>query len=151
MPGLTIDALYAGYFAILANICMKMARERGEAEELAQEAFLKALSDPVFPELSDAQQRAWLNRTARRLFIDRARRCAHAPQPEAPLFDEPDLTALQVAEALSQLSPEQHELVALRYFAGYSSKELGEHFGLSPATVRTRLRAAAKILKKHYL
>lgn len=148
---MTIDALYASYFSILSGSCMKMTRERGEAEELAQEAFLKALADPVFPELADAQQRAWLSRTARRLFIDRARRRAHMPQPEPRLTEEPDLTALQVTEALSQLSPEQRELVALRYFAGYSSQELGEHFGLSPATVRTRLRAAAKILKKHYL
>ena len=135
-----IAELYARYFEILCSSCTKMTREPEEAEELVQEAFLKALTDKNFQTLAPPQQRAWLLRTARRLFIDKARRRAREPLQEKPPENEPDLFALPVAENLSRL----------RYFAGYSSFELGQHLGLSPATVRTRLRAAAKILREYY-
>lgn len=141
--------LYARYFTQLCSYCMQMAHERTEAEELAQEAFLRAMTDGAFPALAAPQQRAWLLRTARRLFIDQARRRTREPPPEQP-YENPDLSALPVMENLSRLSPQQRQLVSLRYFAGYSSTELGKHFGLSPATVRTRLRAAAKILREYY-
>ena len=145
-----IAELYARYFEILCSSCTKMTREPEEAEELVQEAFLKALTDKNFQTLAPPQQRAWLLRTARRLFIDKARRRAREPLQEKPPENEPDLFALPVAENLSRLSPELQQLVTLRYFVGYSSFELGQHLGLSPATVRTRLRAAAKILREYY-
>ena len=142
--------LYARYFDMLCGSCARLTHEPGEAEELAQEAFLKALTDENFKALAPPQQRAWLMRTARRLFIDKVRRRARAPLQEGAGENEPDLSALPVAENLSRLSPELQQLVTLRYFAGYSSAELGRHLGLPPATVRTRLRTAAKILREYY-
>ncbi|MGH2502499.1 MAG: sigma factor-like helix-turn-helix DNA-binding protein, partial [Ktedonobacterales bacterium] len=39
-------------------------------------------------------------------------------------------------------------LIALRYFAGLDSSEIGAMLGVPPATIRTRLRRALSLLRR---
>lgn len=55
---------------------------------------------------------------------------------------------LDLRHALAALEPESQQLIALRYFAGLDSTELGAMLGLPPATVRTRLRRALLLLRQ---
>ena len=54
-------------------------------------------------------------------------------------------------QCLDVLDPDARRLVVLRYFVGWNSTQLAQQLGIPAATVRTRLRAAAKKLKQAYL
>lgn len=54
---------------------------------------------------------------------------------------------LDLQQALRGLPEEPRLIVALRYFAGMDATEIGAALGITPATVRTRLRRALTILR----
>jgi RNA polymerase sigma-70 factor, ECF subfamily len=134
-----------------------------DAEDVAQEALTSAwrrradLRDP------DAV-RAWLLRITvntchkwRRARNNPAGRYA-LPLAEEPLLPEGLYTSdpgasdhairLDLRQAISGLEPEHQQLIALRYFAGLDSAEIGAMLGAPPATVRTRLRRALTLLRQ---
>ena len=101
-------------------------------------------------ELSLGQQRAWLYKTARNLYIDRVRKLGREVCVEQEDLDrdmrEDDLSALAVRQLVDRLPEEERALFSLRYFAGYNATELGDMFDLSPSTVRSRLASARRRL-----
>ncbi len=58
---------------------------------------------------------------------------AAAPDPASHAGD------IDLRNALARLSPEDRALVALRYVAGFDSKELAQALGMSPSGTRARL------------
>lgn len=131
--------------------CERLTGQRASAEDIAQEAFLRAMMNysTVAP-LDERGRWAWLRKTARNLFIDLCRRDrrSDAEVPETPI--EEDFTRAEVWRAIGELRDGERELFYLRYFAGFNSTELGKMFNLSPSTVRARLRSARETLKKNY-
>ncbi len=51
-------------------------------------------------------------------------------------------------QLIARLPNTERSLFTMRYFEGYNSKELGELFALSPATVRSRLASARRRLRE---
>lgn len=83
-----ITELYPVYRAELLKYCRSICGNAGDAEDLLQETFTRALSSlDLLEELGEKERRAWLYRVARNLFYDSCRRKAvrqrHLPQPEA--------------------------------------------------------------------
>jgi RNA polymerase sigma-70 factor (ECF subfamily) len=64
-------------------------------------------------------------------------RVDHAPP--AGVDDAGEIDHVDLANALSRLTPDERALVALRYAAELDSSELGSLLGLSPSGVRSRL------------
>jgi len=144
---------YNGGYDSLLRYCQAMTEDWAAAEDLVQEAFLRALERlDELEELSPGQRRAWLRRTARNLFIDRCRKLSReSPHGEAGLEllpDEADFTGAEVAELVGGLPEEERALFTLRYFQGYNATELGEMFSLPPGTVRSKLSAARARIRK---
>jgi RNA polymerase sigma-70 factor (ECF subfamily) len=54
---------------------------------------------------------------------------------------------LDLSQALARLDDENHRLIALRYFAGLDSNEIGALLEIPAATARTRLRRALTLLR----
>lgn len=116
-----------------------------------QETFIKALENAhILNELTEGQCRSWLYKTAKNIFIDKIRRMARAPEPEASLTSEDDLSEVLVKQLCNQLPSEERTLFWMRYIEGYSSTELGKIFDLPPPTVRSRLSIARKKMLKIY-
>ena len=144
--------LYTDLFQPLTRYALKFAGDQTAAEDLAQEAFCRAYQRlEEFSSLSTPQQQAWLFRTTRNCFFDQVRRQARQPEPEEEPVSEDDLSAVTVRQCLDVLDPDARRLVVLRYFVGWNSTQLAQQLGIPAATVRTRLRAAAKKLKQAYL
>lgn len=147
------EELYDQCYDRLLRYCLGLAGEPATAEDLAQEAFLRALEHwEDVQALGTAQRRSWLYKTARNLYIDLLRkRSREDPGGEEALegqsFEE-DFTALAVRQLVNRLPPEEKALFELRYFQGYHSTELGELFDLPPPTVRARLSAARRRLAR---
>ena len=146
-----ITELYAVYRAELLKYCCMICGNAGDAEDLLQETFMKALSNlDLLEELSDKERRAWLYKVARNLFYDACRRRAVEINNRTPAEEETDggFSEVETAAILSSLPPELSQLFIKRYFVGYNSKELAEEYGLSPSGVRAALSRARKLLRE---
>ena len=70
-----IGELYLTYRPELLKYCCMICGNVGDAEDLLQETFLRALSNlDLLEELGDRQRRAWLYKVARNLFYDACRK-----------------------------------------------------------------------------
>ena len=147
-----IDELYGALYKELIKWCVSMTGSRTLAEDLVQEAFLRALINAELLEMLDqSRRRAWMYRTVKNLYIDRKRREAFETMVEQmPEEGVEDTEYAQVddAQLLAVLTPEERMLFTLRYLEGYNSAELGKIFGLPSGTVRSRLSEARGRLRQ---
>ena len=149
-----MNELYAQHFAELARFCTVLYRDAEKGADLAQETFLRALEHgEQLASLLPQEQRAWLYRTAKNLFLDETRRNARFLKRQELLYEgegeeESGYAQAEVNLLLLRLPPEMQTLFRLRYLEGYSAKELGELFNMPAATVRTRLSRARQLLEK---
>jgi RNA polymerase sigma-70 factor (ECF subfamily) len=151
--------LYDRHSRLLFGLILRILRDRGEAEESLQEAFVRVWTRA---ETYDAQMGGplpWIVRVARNGAIDRlrARRvraasdspapggrdleavpASNIQSPEAVVFDAERRRAL--TDALAGLPAEQRQLIEAAYFEGYTHSELAQRFGLPLGTVKTRIR-----------
>lgn len=147
-----IGTLYASYFQEITRFLLSLTRNQAEAEDLAQDTFMRAMRyADLFLDMSQAQCRGWLYRTARNLFIDHARRSKR----ESPLSPEEeggydDTSQVYVAQMLSFLPVEDRAMFTLRYFEGHNASELAELFGIPASTIRSRLMKSRSILQEQY-
>jgi len=149
-----IEELYTAFYGRLLRYCVAAAQgDRHTGEDLAQETFLRALTHIGEVEgLSQAQQFAWLKRTARNLYIDRMRKLSRESSIERvdlerDAFGE-DYSAVAVSQLVGRLPEEERAIFILRHFEGCNASEIGEIFSLPPSTVRSRLTSARRRLKK---
>ncbi len=60
---------------------------------------------------------------------------------------EPSISRLELSEALSRLPDDLQKIISLKYFAGYSTKEIAEMLDIPIGTVGTRVRRALDLLR----
>lgn len=131
-------------------LCL-VTRNRFEAEELAQDAFLSVYEhwDRV-AEMDDPT--GYLYRTAMNAFRSWHRRSALAAKRALGLTRADDAIS-QIEEqdvvirALASLTARQRAAVVLIDFMGYSSEEAGRMLGIRASTVRTHAERAHRDLK----
>lgn len=147
------EDLYTAFYPQLLAYCQAMTKNRYAAEDLVQEAYLRAMThwEEVEP-LSGSRCRAWLYKTARNLYIDQLRKLSREKPEEEELLAlasfEEDLTQAAVLQLIARLPDEERTLFTMRYFEGYNARELGELFALPAATVRSRLASARGRLRR---
>jgi RNA polymerase sigma factor (sigma-70 family) len=131
-------------------LCL-VTRNRFEAEELTQDAFLSLyerwdrvgrMEDPT----------GYLYRTAMNAFRSWRRRSTLAARRVIGLIRSDDSIAWvdeqdAVVRALAPLSPRQRAAVVLIDLLGYTSEETSRILGISPSTVRTYVERAHRELR----
>lgn len=147
-----IEQLYETYYQELVNWCGTMTQDRMSAEEFVQEAFLRALLHmELLEHLKPEQQRAWLYRTVKNLYIDRIRHVSYEMVTDTISENRQspeDYSLTEWYQILESLPGEEGVLFAMRYLEGYNSGELGKLFGMPPGTVRARLASARKHVRE---
>lgn len=137
--------LYAHHYDGALLYALSLCRDLRLAEDLVQEAFLRAYQDlpdeiPSF--------RYWLMRVLRNLLIDYHRRQkflsgGEVPEqaddgtPERTLLQREDVLALY--RAMAKLTEPDREILSLFYFAGLPVTELAQLLRLTPGAVKMRL------------
>jgi RNA polymerase sigma-70 factor, ECF subfamily len=128
-----------------------------DAEDLTQLVFVKALEALPRFAARGIPFGGWLFRLARNTVIDHIRtrrehseleaasnRATEDVGPEAVAVIRDDLAA--VARALEDLTEDQREVIALRFFAGLSAREAAEAMGRQEGTIRgLQFRAIAAL------
>lgn len=146
--------LYERHYEELMRYCLQLCRSREAALDLVQETFLKALErEEAMDAYAPEQQRAWLYKAAKNLFLDDVRRSALLQRKQRLLLDEEEreedgFSRAETELLLLRLPQEDRALFRLRYLEGYSAVELSEMFDMPSATVRTKLLRARQLLKK---
>jgi RNA polymerase sigma-70 factor (ECF subfamily) len=138
----------AGLFSALCLV----TRNRHEAEELAQDAFVRVLErwDRVG---MMADPRGYLYRTAMNAFRNRYRRAVLAARRALRVTPPDDAIAMVDARdaavrALAPLSPRQRAATVLVDLLGYTSEEAAGMLGIRASTVRMHTSRAHAALKE---
>jgi len=159
--------LYDRHSRLLFGLILRIVRDRGEAEDLLQEAFVRVWTRAETYDAQVGGPLPWIVRVARNCAIDRlrARRtCATVDAPAidvaaieaAPVMDiqTPETTVLMserrqtLTDALVDLPTDQRQLIEAAFFEGYTHSELAHRFRLPLGTVKTRIRAGMIAMRK---
>jgi RNA polymerase sigma-70 factor (ECF subfamily) len=154
-----LATLYDEYFDKIARYIFVRLGDRAEAENLAGEAFLKALESLDSYKEKGLPMHAWLFKIAHNLVVDYIRRAVKrktVPIDTVEVIAESDPQALAetnvqlawLAGALGQLNPAQRQVIELRFFGGLTSEEAGRILNKSSGAVREMQSAAIKHLRK---
>jgi RNA polymerase sigma-70 factor (ECF subfamily) len=144
------DSLYRhAYFRV---------HDRGKAEELMQEAFMRAWEYSGSHGLPQ-NLRAFLYRVLNNLIIDDFRKKKPASLDELseagfePAEESADVDIVEVAiirEMLGELPDHHREVVVMRFIDGFTPSEIAEVTGERENTVSVRIHRALLKLKKAY-
>jgi RNA polymerase sigma-70 factor (ECF subfamily) len=148
-----VDAIYR-YLQVRAGT--------DEAADLTQQVFLKAFAALPKYKARGLPFSAWLFRIARNLAADRHRSRFRTPEELLPGVAQPgsaanpEETALRtemyerLRSLLVELDLEKRELLALRFAAGLSSRQIAGVTGRSEAAVKKQLTRILRTLKEKY-
>ena len=147
-----LERLYGKYHQRLTLYALSLCRDPYLAEDLVQEAFLKAyLALPG--ETSSVFY--WLMRVLRNLLIDHQRRQRFlSPEEPESIAEGAEDTVLRREEirllyrAISALEAHDREILALFYFAQMPLGQIAELLGLSEGAAKVRLHRARQRLKR---
>ena len=153
------EVLVHRYFPGVYAVAYAQTRNHADAEDIAQEAFLKAFI--ALDTLRNRQRfEGWVVTIARnmanKLWQKRnreeriAEQLADMPEPEKEDAARHELQAL-LRQRIEQLSAEQREILLLHYFGGKSTREMAVLLDISRDAVKKRLQRARETLSKDLL
>ena len=150
------------------TLTFRMTNDREEAEDLAQEAFLKAWHGlPAFQ--GDSSFSTWVYRLATNVCIDFLRRQKRRKEIEPVMsiddeesgwtepadWEQDPQRQLEKTErgaalhrALQALADHHRQVLVMRELSGLSYQEIGQALGLDPGTVKSRISRARLALRK---
>jgi len=153
-----LTALFNSCYQRIARYAFARTGNPSDAEDIAAEVFVRA-----FESLDSFRERglpmeAWLFRIAHNLVVDRFRRESRfqrSEETDVAIQDDADPAGLaeqrvlmaDVHRAMEQLTPEQREVLRLRFFGGLSSKETATVMRKKDGAVREMQRAALEKLR----
>jgi RNA polymerase sigma-70 factor (ECF subfamily) len=149
---LALGALYDRYGRLVFAVALRVTGDRGAAEEVTQDTFLRLWQHAASYSASLGSLPAWLLTIAQRRAIDELRsrrgtirrREIGLPEtlPEHLALDPAALSQLRtdLRSALRELPAAQREAIELCFFGGLSRQEIANRQASPLPTVHTRLR-----------
>lgn len=152
-------SLYEEYFGKIAGYAFVRLGNRADAEDMAGEVFLRALKSLDSYKERGIPMQAWLFKIAHNLVIDHRRKEFKKKIVPIDTMEVPDDADVQdiavtnlerdrVSKALDQLTPEQRQVIELRFFGGLTSEETGKVLDKKSGAVRQMQSAALKTLRR---
>ena len=137
------------------NVCYRILHNRADAEDLAQETFIRAL-DRLHTFDLEREFSPWIRRVAANLCLNHI----EAQKPSAPLDEERDEDKTQspgeqvevkerseqIRSALATLPPHYRLVVELRHYQELSYDEIASELNIPLSDVKSHLFRARKLL-----
>lgn len=146
--------LYRELYPAVYRFAYFHTRSVADAEDVAADAFAKAL-ERVHTFRGDATQvRAWVMRIVRNVLVDRSRRArATTPLEDIPEPAGPDhaggvVDSVALRVALQTLGEDQRSTVVLRFVSGLSGRETAAVLGKSEGAIEQLQRRGLAALSK---
>jgi len=149
LDGVSFEACYRRTFPVVLAKCRRMLRGHADANDVAQEVFIRLWKHRDLVEDHQALT-AWLYRTSTRIVIDRGRQRKLSQESELSLqaltsegsqdFPEARLASRRQLQALFREFPDQElEAAILNRFDRLTHPEIAEVMNVSERTVRRLL------------
>lgn len=156
----TLAGIYDDYHPAIYRYIYRQVADEETARDLSSDVFhrfLKAIHKGKGP---NTHLSAWLYRTAHNAVVDYCRRQKH--RRDLPLDDEcqiattdpmanPEnqLTVIQIRDYLLQLSPDQQQVIYLKFLEGMSNQEVADVLGKPVGAVKSLQHRALAALRRH--
>lgn len=146
--------LYDATAARLHGLVVRVVRDRAQAEEVTQEAYLEVWRTASRFDPARGSALSWLMTIGHRRAVDRVRSAEAATRRDATYHGQAGavahdetaeaatsaLEASRVRQALHSLTEVQREAIQLAYFGGYTHTEVAAMLDLPVGTAKTRIR-----------
>ena len=146
--------LYDATAARLFGLVLRTVRDRAQAEEVTQDAYLDIWRNSSRFDPDRGSALSWLMTIGHRKAVDRVRSAeaarrrdtAYEARDQAAPFDQTvddahrNLDAQRVRRALDTLTETQRGALELAYFGGYTHREVAAMLELPLGTAKTRIR-----------
>ena len=154
-----LGALYDRHKRALFALCLRVLRDRGEAEQVLLDLFLAVWQRPDRYDAARGSPVVYLTMVARSRAIDRRRALAARLDPARPAMAEHAAAAAntpapsplegmvateqgrRVRAALQAMEAKQREAIELSFFEGLSHAEVARRLGKPLGTVKTYIRS----------
>ncbi|MBA2876271.1 RNA polymerase sigma factor SigW [Thermaerobacillus caldiproteolyticus] len=151
------------------RLCYRMLGNRHEAEDAAQEAFVRAYIN-IHTYNTNMKFSSWLYRIATNLSIDKIRKkkpsvyldeevsgteglTVYSQLPSTEASPEETLESLELQEtvqkAIEKLPEKYRSVIVLKYIEDLSLQEISEILDIPIGTVKTRIHRGREALRKH--
>jgi RNA polymerase sigma-70 factor (ECF subfamily) len=150
-----VTQLFQDHAAQLRRYARGLTHDYDQAEDLVQEAFIKAaVHQEVLGQLNGRQRRSWLYAVLKNSFIDHVRRVKRQQKLLRGLADMVSADAPSTEYAgeinLFERVPDQYRVLLIqRYVFGMTSEEIAGELQVPAATIRSRIRLAIQWLRTH--
>ena len=151
------EMLYRTHVGRVHALCLRMTRDRGEAEELTQQTFVRVW-ERLASFRGESAFSSWLHRVTVNVVVGEMRsrgrwRDRVAPLDEANAIDASrsafsDGTDLDLERAIATLSPQARLVFLLHDVEGYKHGEIAKLMGLAVGTSKAHLHRARRLLRK---
>lgn len=155
-----IGAVYDQYFSEIYRYVLYRMGDSSLAEDIASDVFVRLLEASQGNRGPKTNIKGWLISTASHIVMDHLRRKYRRPEEEIS-DNMPDLSPSIAAEidqreqneivnsAYAQLTPEQQNVLALRFGQGYSLEETANHMNKNVNAVKAlQFRALAALQRE---
>lgn len=164
LPAEQVADLYRDHAPALFRLGMRLTRgDRYWAEDLVQEAMLRAWSHPGALSGGERPTRPWLHTVVRNLFIDSLRVRGARPRevagdeilellsapagPGSPGGPEDGSEGREVGDALRALTSSHRAVLVEVYYRDRTVTEAAQRLGIPVGTVKSRLHYAREALR----
>lgn len=151
--------LYERYSGIVYSVALRILGDTGEAEDILQDVFMKMWRNPEVFDANRGSLAAWLAVIARNRAIDSLRQ----RRPETDIEDvilgvEPDMAReadwsralVKIRASLAGMPSPQRSALEMAFFEGLTHTEIAQKTGEQLGTVKSRIRAGLKTLRKAF-
>jgi RNA polymerase sigma-70 factor (ECF subfamily) len=160
-----LSEIYDRYSSLVYSIAFHIIGDQAMAEEITLDVFTKVWQKANTYRAERGSVYVWLTSITRNRSIDRLRQEISHQNAQRGLWaditaqtdlrEEGPETAValslrkrQIQTAISKLTEDQRDVVALAYFKGYTQREIAELRDLPLGTVKTRIRSAIQKLRQ---
>jgi RNA polymerase sigma-70 factor (ECF subfamily) len=151
-----LGLLYDRHAPRMLALATRLLGSPREAEDLVHDVFLEAWHRARQYDAERGTVRAWLMLRTRSRSLDALRAAKRAPRVELDVIaprasDGPDAgdthDGQKLRGLLQELPKEQHAVLELAYFGGYSFSEIAERLAIPVGTVKSRMSRAIDALR----
>lgn len=152
-----VRSLFMEHGRAMLAYATQLTRDRSAAEDVVQEALVRAWRHPDSLANGKGSVRGWLLTVVRNIVVDQVRaRARRAPEvrespPDAAVEDDHAdriVNSMVVVDALNRLSPEHREVLEQVYLKGNTVAEAAKELGIPPGTVKSRSFYALRALRE---